>query len=142
MFVQGSKNHGNLVNKKRVFISDVKDENSLDCIVSKVKIVQIAQNVNNAGTNVRKPTIDYTAEEYAKVTNTNLDFVYHLTQLAYSLLKESGNGSIVFNSSVASLTSVGSGSIYALSKAAVNHLTKSLACEWAKDNIRSNCVTP
>ncbi|XP_004503163.1 tropinone reductase homolog At5g06060-like [Cicer arietinum] len=98
--------------------------------------------VNNAGTNVRKPTIDYTAEEYSKVMNTNLDSVYHLSQLAYSLLKESGNGSIVFNSSVASLTSVGSGSIYALSKAAINQLTKSLACEWAKDNIRSNCVAP
>jgi NAD(P)-dependent dehydrogenase (short-subunit alcohol dehydrogenase family) len=28
------------------------------------------------------------------------------------------------------------------SAAAINHLTKSLACEWAKDNIRSNCVAP
>nr|AFK35677.1 unknown [Medicago truncatula] len=98
--------------------------------------------VNNAGTNVRKPTIEYTAEDYSKVMTTNLDSAYHLCQLTYPLLKESGNGSIVFISSVGSLTSVGTGSIYAASKAAINQLTKSLACEWAKDNIRSNCVAP
>ncbi|KAI5407418.1 tropinone reductase homolog At5g06060 [Lathyrus oleraceus] len=98
--------------------------------------------VNNVGTNVRKPTIEYTTEDYSKVMATNLDSVYHLCQVAYPLLKESGNGSIVFISSVASLTSVGSGTIYAASKAAINQLTKSLACEWAKDNIRSNCVAP
>ncbi|KAF1895177.1 hypothetical protein Lal_00022676, partial [Lupinus albus] len=83
--------------------------------------------VNNVGTNTRKPTIEYTAEEYSKVMTTNLDSTYHLCQLAYSLLKASGNGSIVFISSVA---------------AAINQLTKNLACEWAKDNIRSNAVAP
>nr|AFK38962.1 unknown [Medicago truncatula] len=98
--------------------------------------------VSNAGTNVRKPTIEYTAEDYSKVMTTNLDSAYHLCQLAYPLLKESGNGSIVFISSVASLISVGTGSIYAVSKAAINQLTKNLACEWAKDNIGSNCVAP
>ncbi|XP_020203587.1 tropinone reductase homolog At5g06060 [Cajanus cajan] len=98
--------------------------------------------VNNVGTNVRKPTIEYTSEEYSKLMTTNLDSGYHLCQLAYSLLKASGNGSIVFISSVASLSSVGSGAIYAASKAAINQLTKYLACEWAKDNIRSNCVAP
>ncbi|KAK7290148.1 hypothetical protein RIF29_04363 [Crotalaria pallida] len=98
--------------------------------------------VNNVGTNKRKPTIEYTAEEYSKLMATNLESSYHLSQLAYSLLKASGNGSIVFISSVAGLTSVGSGSIYAVTKAAMNQLTRSLACEWAKDNIRSNCVAP
>ncbi|XP_012574570.1 putative DNA (cytosine-5)-methyltransferase CMT1 [Cicer arietinum] len=49
------KDHGNLVDKKRVFISDVKDENPLDCIVSKVKIVQIAPNV---GTKKKIPSCD------------------------------------------------------------------------------------
>lgn len=65
---------------------------------------------------MRKPTVEYTAEEYSKVMTTNLDSAYHLCQLAYPLLKASGNGSIVFISSVASLTSVGSGTIYAASK--------------------------
>ncbi|XP_061368962.1 tropinone reductase homolog At5g06060-like isoform X3 [Gastrolobium bilobum] len=98
--------------------------------------------VNNVGTNVRKPTIEYTAEDYSKIMTANLESVYNLCQLAYSLLKASGNGSIVFISSVAGLTSIGSGIIYSASKAAMNQLTINLACEWAKDNIRSNCVAP
>lgn len=98
--------------------------------------------VNNVGTNVRKPTVDYTAEEYSRLMSTNLDSSFHLCQLAYPLLKSSGNGSIVFISSVAGVVSIGSGAIYAVSKAAMNQLTMNLACEWAKDNIRSNCVAP
>ncbi|CAJ1864419.1 unnamed protein product [Sphenostylis stenocarpa] len=98
--------------------------------------------VNNVGTNVRKPTIEYTTEEYSKLMATNLDSAYYLCQLAYPLLKASGNGSIVFISSVAGQKSVGSGAIYAATKAAIDHLSKYLACEWAKDNIRSNSVAP
>ncbi|KAK7387412.1 hypothetical protein VNO78_28201 [Psophocarpus tetragonolobus] len=51
-------------------------------------------------------------------------------------------GSIVFISSVAGVLSLATGSVYAASKAAINQLTKTLACEWAKDNIRTNCVVP
>ena len=58
------------------------------------------------------------------------------------MLKASGDGRIVFNSSVAGLVSIQSGALYAISKGAMNQLTKSLACEWAKDNIRVNAVAP
>ncbi|KAF5467346.1 hypothetical protein F2P56_017176 [Juglans regia] len=98
--------------------------------------------INNVGTNIRKPTIEYTAEEYSTLMATNFESTYHLCQIAHPLLKASGMGSIVFISSVAGLVSIGSGSIYAASKAAINQLTKNLACEWAKDNIRTNCVAP
>ncbi|PQQ06609.1 tropinone reductase homolog [Prunus yedoensis var. nudiflora] len=98
--------------------------------------------VNNVGSNIRKPTTEYTSEEYSSLMATNLESTYHLSQLAHPLLKASGAGSIVFISSVAGLGSIGSGTIYAASKAAINQLTKNLACEWAKDNIRSNSVCP
>ncbi|GKU91981.1 hypothetical protein SLEP1_g5777 [Rubroshorea leprosula] len=98
--------------------------------------------VNNVGTNIRKPTAEYAAEEFSKVMTTNFDSGYHLCQLAYPLLKASGVGNIVFISSVSGLFHVASGSVYSASKAAMNHLTKYLACEWAKDNIRSNSVAP
>ncbi|QHO59053.1 tropinone reductase homolog At5g06060 [Arachis hypogaea] len=98
--------------------------------------------VNNVGTNLRKPTTEYSAEEFSELMTVNFESGFHLCQLAYPLLKASGMGSIVFISSVAGVTSLGTGSVYAASKAAINQLTKNLACEWAKDNIRSNCVVP
>ncbi|CAI0411217.1 unnamed protein product [Linum tenue] len=98
--------------------------------------------VNNVGTNVRKPTTEYSTEEYLRLMSVNLESSYHLCQLAHPLLKQSGAGSVVFVSSVGGVLHIGSGSIYGLSKGAINQLTKNLACEWAKDNIRTNCVAP
>uniref|UniRef100_A0A0D9VSD8 Uncharacterized protein n=1 Tax=Leersia perrieri TaxID=77586 RepID=A0A0D9VSD8_9ORYZ len=98
--------------------------------------------VNNVGTNIRKPTTEYSAEEYSFLMATNLESPYHLCQLAHPLLKASGSGSIVFISSVAGIVAIFSGTIYAMTKGAMNQLTKNLACEWAKDNIRTNCVAP
>jgi tropinone reductase I len=57
-------------------------------------------------------------------------------------LSSSGNGSIGFISSVCGLVSVQLASVYGATKAAMNQLAKSLACEWAKDNIRVNSVAP
>ncbi|KAI3525557.1 hypothetical protein L1887_04421 [Cichorium endivia] len=98
--------------------------------------------INNVGTNIRKPTTEYTPELYSMLMATNFESSYHISQLAHPLLKASGVGSIVFISSVAGLVHVDVGSIYSATKAAMNQLTKNLACEWAKDNIRANCVAP
>ncbi|KAI3954576.1 hypothetical protein MKW98_019707 [Papaver atlanticum] len=98
--------------------------------------------VNNVGTNIRKPSVEYTAEEYSKLMSTNLESCYHLCQLAHPLLKSSGMGSIVFISSVAGMVALATGSIYGATKGAMNQLAKSLACEWAKDHIRCNSVAP
>ncbi|XP_068635895.1 tropinone reductase homolog At5g06060-like isoform X2 [Aristolochia californica] len=98
--------------------------------------------INNVGTNVRKPTIEYTAEEFALIMTTNFESSYHLCQLAHPLLKASGRGSIVFISSVAGVVALRSGTLYGATKGAMNQLTKNLACEWAKDNIRTNGVAP
>ncbi|KAI6671070.1 hypothetical protein NL676_005955 [Syzygium grande] len=98
--------------------------------------------INNVGTNTIKTTVDYTAEDFSFIMTTNFESAYHLSQLAHPLLKESGAGSIVFLSSVCGVISVNVGSIYSATKGAMNQLTKNLACEWAKDNIRSNSVAP
>jgi Tropinone reductase 1 len=98
--------------------------------------------VNNVGTNIRKPTIEYSANDLSFLLGINLESVYIITQLAYPFLKKSGDGSIVFISSVSGVTGMQSGSIYGTAKAGVNQLTKNLACEWAKDGIRSNSVSP
>ncbi|ERN00954.1 hypothetical protein AMTRI_Chr04g187530 [Amborella trichopoda] len=98
--------------------------------------------VNNVGTNIRKPTMQYTAAEFSFLMATNLESAYHMCQLTHPLLKASGVGSIVFISSVAGVVALHTGTIYAATKGALNQITKNLACEWAKDNIRTNSVAP
>ncbi|RWR76372.1 senescence-associated protein 13-like protein [Cinnamomum micranthum f. kanehirae] len=98
--------------------------------------------VSTVGTALHKPTVDFTAEEYSHVMATNFESTFHLTQLAHPLLKASGQGSIVLLSSVASIVAIANGTLYAASKGALNQFTRNLACEWAKDNIRTNCVAP
>ncbi|CAN0854394.1 Tropinone reductase homolog At5g06060 [Linum grandiflorum] len=98
--------------------------------------------VNNVGTNVTKPTVDYTAEDYSALMATNFDSGFNFCQLTHPLLKASGDGSIVFISSVGGVVSLSTGTIYGATKGAMNQLTRNLACEWAKDNIRTNSVSP
>lgn len=98
--------------------------------------------VNNTGTNIRKPTAEYSPAEYDHILTTNLRSAYELCQMAYPLLKASGNGRIVMVSSVSALTHTSSGSLYGMSKAAMLQLTRNLAVEWAADSIRVNAVAP
>lgn len=100
--------------------------------------------VNNVGSNIRKKTEDYTEEEYRTVMSTNLESTFFLSKLFYNDLKRSGKGNIVNIGSVAGggQLSMRTGSIYAMTKAAMNQLTYNLAVEWARDNIRVNVISP
>eukprot|EP00466_Bigelowiella_natans_P014469 jgi/Bigna1/57081/fgenesh1_pm.3_\ len=103
--------------------------------------------VNNVGTNIRKPTVEYSEAEFHQIMQTNWESAFHLSQLAQpSLLKSASsnrNASIVFISSVAGgPTAMFSGSVYSATKAAMNQFTKNLACEWGRDGIRVNCIAP
>ncbi|MEZ4888891.1 MAG: SDR family oxidoreductase [Chitinophagales bacterium] len=98
--------------------------------------------VNNVGTNIRKRIQDYDDSEYRHIMQTNLDSVYELCKMTYPLLKVGNQASVVNISSVAGMMSIKSGVIYGMTKAAMIHLTKNLAVEWAADWIRVNTVAP
>ncbi|GKV32950.1 hypothetical protein SLEP1_g41512 [Rubroshorea leprosula] len=98
--------------------------------------------INNVGKDYWKSTVEYTAEDYSFLMSTNFESAHHLCQLSHPLLKASGAASVVFISSIAGVAFYSAGSLYSTAKAALNQLAKNLACEWAKDGIRTNCVAP
>ncbi|CAH2060169.1 unnamed protein product [Thlaspi arvense] len=106
------------------------------------RILKMMKSVNNAGAILTKPTTEYVADDFSFLISTNLESAYHLSQLSHPFLKASGSGNIVFISSMAGLVSIDCGSIYGLTKGALNQLARNLACEWARDGIRSNAVAP
>ena len=97
---------------------------------------------NNAGVSAREPIYNYDPSAFEKVMNLNVNSVFYCTNAVVPIMKEQGGGSIVNTSSMVSLYGQPAGCSYPASKYAVNGLTKSLARELGKDNIRVNAVLP
>lgn len=98
--------------------------------------------VNNAGYNIRKPALAYSGDELRGILDTNLVASFELARAAHPQLKAADTASIVNISSVAGLKHLRTGAPYAMSKAAMNQMTRNLAAEWAADGIRVNAVAP
>lgn len=99
--------------------------------------------VNNAGVNIPSPAIDVSAHDWDTVFNTNLKGPFFLsTSLARSWIEAGVGGTIVNIASQAGLVGIEERSAYGTSKAALIHLTKILALEWAANGIRVNAVAP
>ena len=99
--------------------------------------------VNNAGTNIRVPTLDVTEADWHRLIDQNVTGAFQLCQAAHGWLVASGQGAVVNVSSVASQRAVRSSTaIYAMSKGALDNMTRFLAAEWAPHGVRVNGVSP
>ena len=97
---------------------------------------------NNAGISSRTSLYDYTIEEFSNILDINLKAVFVCSQAAARIMKEQGGGVIINTSSMVGEYGQPSGCGYPATKFAVNGLTRSLARELAKDQIRVNAVAP
>lgn len=134
--LQGWKAHG--------IAADVATPKGRQAIIEQVNqtLGELDILVNNVGTNIRKKALEYTEQEYEYIFQTNLTSLFEMCRLAYPLLKAGNNSSIVNIGSVAGLTAVRTGAPYGMTKAALVQLTRSLAVEWAGNQIRVNTVAP
>ncbi len=99
--------------------------------------------VNNAGVNVPALALDVTENDWDTVVDTNLKGSFFLaTALARSWIDRAEPGSIVNVASQAGTVAIEERASYGSSKAALIHLTKVLALEWARHDIRVNAVAP
>jgi len=98
--------------------------------------------VNNAAFQVTKPLVETTVEEWDMVMASNLRSVFLGAKLAYPLLKAEGGGAIVNVSSVHAVATSANIAAYAASKGGLLALTRAMAIEFARDNIRVNAVLP
>lgn len=100
--------------------------------------------VNNAGACVHRPALEVTGAEWRQVMDVNVDGVWHCAQAFGRHLVAQGSGSIVNvgSMSAAIVNRPQWQPAYNASKAAVHHLTRSLAAEWAPHGVRVNALAP
>jgi NAD(P)-dependent dehydrogenase (short-subunit alcohol dehydrogenase family) len=101
--------------------------------------------VNVAGIFFTKPFIDYTADDFHAFVSTNLESFLFITQIAVKRMLAQGTGGSVttITAALADNPMVGSpASVPMLTKGGLNTITRSLALEYASNNIRFNAVAP
>lgn len=117
-------------------------EKMVENIVSQLGDLHIA--VNNAGINRVTSIEDTTEKEWTQIMNINLNGVFYCCQAEAKHMLKMGRGSIINIGSMSAriVNRPQKHGAYNTSKAAVVHLTKSLACEWANRGVRVNSISP
>lgn len=124
--------------------ADVTDSADQDALVKAAldRFGRIDALVNNAGTTFRTPSENYPEAEWDRVMGVNLKGPFQLLQKVGRVMIAQGRGSIVNVGSLIAVIGMPNIPAYAASKAGIEEITRCLAVEWAKHNIRVNAVTP
>lgn len=98
--------------------------------------------VNCAGINKREGLVDVEEATYDKIMAVNLKGTFFVSKAVAPYMKKQNGGSIVNIGSHNTGWILGGCAVYGATKSGVLSLTRSMAVEWAKYNIRANCVSP
>ena len=124
---------------------DLRAQSSIELATAQVikAVGRVDVLVNNAGVTLRKAALDVTPEEWDAVIRTNLTGTFFMTQQVARHLVGSGRpGCIISIASTHGLVGLATRSAYGISKAAIIHMTRMLAIEWADHGIRVNAIAP
>jgi NAD(P)-dependent dehydrogenase (short-subunit alcohol dehydrogenase family) len=98
--------------------------------------------LNNAGVGPPNPAEQVREEDFDFTLGVNLKGTYFASQAVGRQMIAQKYGRIINMSSQAGFVALPTESVYCMTKAAINHLTKCLAVEWAPHNITVNAVAP
>ncbi|HEX9325784.1 MAG TPA: glucose 1-dehydrogenase [Reyranella sp.] len=99
--------------------------------------------VNNAGISIVKPALEMPVEDWDAVVNTNLRGAWLVAQTAGKRWLMAKRPGVIINiASILGLRTIGQVAPYNASKAGLIHLTRALAMEWARHDIRVNAICP
>jgi len=125
--------------------ADISDPNALETVYGQANAFSNVLDavINNAAlTSMQIHFWKPLSREWDEVMASNLRSVFLGAHLAYPLLKNAGGGAIVNVSSVHAIATSADISAYAASKGGLLALTRAMAIEFAKDNIRVNAILP
>jgi NAD(P)-dependent dehydrogenase (short-subunit alcohol dehydrogenase family) len=98
--------------------------------------------VNNAGIRMPVDFGDYTREQFDRVVSVNLAAAFFASQAVLPIMRAQGGGRIIHIASQLGHVTYEKRAVYGLTKAALIHLTKSMAYELGRDNIVVNAISP
>jgi NAD(P)-dependent dehydrogenase (short-subunit alcohol dehydrogenase family) len=124
--------------------SDVQDRASLQnlCDEAVLAFGQVDILVVTSGLLKKMPTVDVPDEDWTRIVDTNLNGTFRANQIFGRQMIKQERGSIINIGSLTSFVSFGEVAAYSASKGAVLMLTRTLACEWARHNVRVNGIAP
>lgn len=127
-----------------IFRADVSDRAEVKELIEYTirKYSKIDCIINNAGIDQIKMFSDITDEDWNSIINNNLNSVFYMCQEALKYMIHEKDGSIINISSIWGQVGASCESAYAVSKAGIDALTKSLAKELGPSNIRVNSIAP
>ena len=121
---------------------DITDEAAVDRLFAEAVPANLDLLVNNAGVLMRAAPENTEFARWRALMSVNVDAAFLCARAAGRLMRPRGSGAIVNISSIASIKALDGRVAYCTSKAAIAHMTRSLALEWGPHGIRSNAIAP